>query len=279
LAAGPALRADSTISEEHAHAWSANLGWTDWYADGANGVQISPTLCSGFVYSGNVGWISLGSGVPANGLRYQNDSASDFGVNVDAAGNLRGYAYGANIGWLAFDTAGAPRVDLFTGRLSGSVYGANVGWISLSNAVGYVQTEIIAPGSDTDGDGMPDAWERRWTPDLTTLKANQDADSDGFLDQEEYVTDTNPLNPLERLEFVHVSATPGASQVTLIWRSSPTRLYQVERRSAFSPEAPWTDIGQSLVQPDPGPTTTRTLAEPGSTARFYRVRAVRPLAF
>ena len=37
----------------------------------------------------------LGSGAPANGIQYQNNSAGDFGVNRDGLGNLRGHAWGA----------------------------------------------------------------------------------------------------------------------------------------------------------------------------------------
>ena len=96
------------------------------------------------IYSANVGWISLGSGTPTNGLAYQNNSAADFGVNRDAAGNLRGYAYGANIGWINFETTGAPQMDLVTGNFSGSVWSANCGWISLSNATAYVQSTVFA---------------------------------------------------------------------------------------------------------------------------------------
>jgi hypothetical protein len=70
--------------------------------------------------------------MPTNGVSYANASADDFGVNCDSAGNLRGFAYGANIGWINFEDSGAPRIDLSSGRVSGSIYGANVGWISLN---------------------------------------------------------------------------------------------------------------------------------------------------
>jgi hypothetical protein len=59
-------------------------------ANTANGAVIGAYVCSGYIYSANVGWINLGSGSPANGIQYQNDSATDFGVNQDGLGNLRG---------------------------------------------------------------------------------------------------------------------------------------------------------------------------------------------
>ena len=134
----------TTIDAVNRYAYSANLGWLDWRGDTNNGVVIATNVCSGYIYSANVGWINLGSGTPVNGLHYQNNSASDFGVNVDGSGNLSGYAYGANIGWIAFEqTYGQPKVNLATGNLSGYVWSANCGWISLSNAVAHVQTATL----------------------------------------------------------------------------------------------------------------------------------------
>src|SRR6266446_3756003 len=92
----------------------------------------------------NLGWINVGSGAPANGIQYQNNSASDYGVNYDGRGNLRGCAYGASIGWLNFENTGAPRLDPMTGKLSGYIYSANCGWISLSNALGRVQPDFVS---------------------------------------------------------------------------------------------------------------------------------------
>ncbi len=105
--------------------------------------MIGKNFCSGFIYSANVGWINLGNGSPATGTSYKNDSGTDFGVNVDSSGNLRGYAWGANIGWINFETTGEPAVNPTTGKFSGYAWSANCGWISLSNAVAFVQTDIV----------------------------------------------------------------------------------------------------------------------------------------
>jgi hypothetical protein len=142
------LANNTTIATGNHYAYGANIGWLDWRGDTNHGAVIGTNICSGYIYSANFGWINLGSGFPANGSQYQNNSASDFGVNVDVSGNLSGYAYGANIGWIAFEqTYGQPKVNLATGNLSGSVWSANWGWISLSNAVAYVQTATIQQGS------------------------------------------------------------------------------------------------------------------------------------
>ncbi len=47
-------------------------------------------------------------------------------------------------------------------------------------------------GADTDGDGIPDAWEFRYFGNLTTASATSDYDLDGLSDYGEYLAGTNP---------------------------------------------------------------------------------------
>jgi len=171
LAEAVALAEYSNVDYLDKEAFGANIGWIDAYADGTNGVVIGTNVCSGYLYSANIGWIHLGDGTPVNGSQYQNTAADDYGINHDGAGNLTGYAFGANIGWLQFEqTQGMPKVNLTTGELSGYVWSSNLGWISLNNAFAHVRTWQYGPIPDTDMDGLTE-------------------------DQEIYVHGTNPLNP------------------------------------------------------------------------------------
>jgi hypothetical protein len=140
MGAAICTRADTTIDPTNRYAFGANVSWLDWLGDTNHGVVIGSQVCSGHVFSPNLGWINFGNGSPTNGLQYQNLSANDFGVNVDGSGNLRGFAYGANIGWINFETNGAAKVDLASGKLGGFAFSATCGWISLSNEVAFVQT-------------------------------------------------------------------------------------------------------------------------------------------
>src|SRR5215468_5166236 len=119
----------TSINAINKDAYGANVGWMDFRGNTNRGVVIGEFVCSGYLYAADVGWIHLGSNAPANGIQYQNNAATDYGVNHDGLGNLRGLAYGANIGWLNFESNGAPRVDLSTGKLVGSIYSVNCGWI------------------------------------------------------------------------------------------------------------------------------------------------------
>jgi hypothetical protein len=263
-------RAGTTIDDVNKSAYGANLGWMDWRGDSANGAVIGEYVCSGYIYAANIGWVSLGSGSPVNGIRYQNDSASDFGVNQDGLGNLRGYAWGANIGWINFDSAGAPKVDLATGKLSGHAYSANCGWISLSNAVAHVQTDTVAPGKDTDHDGIADAWELTCTNTLAAFNATSDTDGDGMTDKQEALADTSPLDAADNLRVL--SYTRSGTYNTLWWTSKPTRFYAVQRRLALDPASNWVDY---VTLPIPG--ADNVGFDRTTTADFYRLRAYRPL--
>ncbi len=273
----------STINPANSFAYGANLGWTDWRTDAANGVVVGEFVCSGYLYSANAGWIHLGDGVPANGVRYQNTSATDYGVNHDGLGHLRGSAYGANIGWVSFEDQGAPTIDLLTGILSGSIYSANAGWISLSNAPSsgsrvFVQTDTLAC-PDSDGDGLADGYEYQWTGGLAAMGAGTDRDGDGVSDRDESLADTNPNDPADLLSITAISTADRGRHCNLTWTSRPTRQYHIQTRAAFAASAAWADSGLGRQAAAPGPTTTVTAATAtAANQRFFRVQPVKPLS-
>jgi hypothetical protein len=267
--------AASSINATNKFAYGANIGWLDWRGDTNNGAVIGEYVCSGYIYAANVGWINLGSGSPANGIQYQNNSASDFGVNTDGLGNLRGYAYGANIGWINFENSGAPKVDLLSGVLTGAVYSANCGWISLSNSVAFVETDFIPRGTDSDHNGLPDAWELLNFGHLG-VNPNADPDGDGFSNLQEYLAGTNPNNPTDRLLITAYNTTPGGTFAGLTWNSVPTHYYYIEKSLSLDPAPIWFDSGLGIISPA-GPSTTQTFSDTNAPVRFYRVRAFRPL--
>lgn len=264
--------AGTTIVATNKYAYGANVGWLDWRGDTNNGAVIGEYVCSGYIYAANVGWINLGNGSPANGIQYQNNSATDFGVNQDGTGKLTGYAYGANIGWINFEqTYGQPKVDLYTGKLSGSIWSANCGWISLSNAVAHVQTDSIQPGAVAPN-GLPIAWLLQ-NFGTTNVDANADPDLDGQTTAQEYAAGTDPnlgSSVFKITTFTRDIPTP--TYTKLVWNAVGTRFYTVQQRSSLN-DGTWTDY---LSYSFPGWTAVG-FNDFNPTNDFFRVRAYRPL--
>lgn len=267
----------TTIDSTNHYSYGANFGWMDWHDPAANGLNqgavIGEYVCSGYIYSANVGWINLGSGAATNGIYYQNLSSNDFGVNQDGLGNLRGYAWGANIGWLNFENTGAPQINLQTGILSGYVWSANCGWISLSNAFAYVQTDEIKPGLDSTGDGIADAWALQ-NFGTTNINPNADPAGNGMTLLQDYLAGTNPNNSNDVFAITSIgrgTVTPGYT--TLEWTSKPSRSYVVQYTETLSNRSSWTDLADYGL--GAGSATFNTGNTNGH--EFYRIRAFRPL--
>ena len=64
---------------------------------------------------------------------------------------------------------------------------------SQTDVGGWPELSSTQPQQDIDTDGMPDEWERRFSPkgDLS-LQSSSDLDSDGYTNVEEYLNQTNP---------------------------------------------------------------------------------------
>jgi hypothetical protein len=266
------LRAESNIDPAHSAIYSPTVGVLDWRIDAANGACIAATYCSGFVFGQQVGWIRLGAGVPADGRHYSNERSSDFGVNVSPNGALRGYAYGANIGWLPFGEEGNPRVDRATGRLRGAIWSANLGWIDLEGGATYVQLVAPPAEADADRDGLPDDWEIRYAGRTTALSAGGDFDGDRASDFSEYEAGTDPADAHDFLGL-QILAGPSRDRLLLQWPSRLGGQYMIDHRPVLALGLPW-----SPLVPEPwigtGGLLSVELGPALRPAQFFRVRAI-----
>ncbi len=279
----------STIDMTNQYGWGANIGWTNWRPDfdatNTEGVIVGEFICSGYVYASNVGWINLGNGAPANHIQYQNNSVTDFGINYSldstqpGVGILRGFAYGGNIGWINFESIGNPRVSLFTGTLSGYAYSANCGWINLNDLNGKVQTDHIAMGADSNGNGIADAWEYLYFGGLLA-PGQQNAASpngNGMTLLQDYQDGINPTLADAGLFITNYTTNAGGTSAALTFTSTTARLYTIEITGDLTPPVSWSDSGLGMFAPDAGTQTTRNVTQSSATIRFYRVKTMRPV--
>ena len=96
--------------------------------------------------------------------------------------------------------------EKFPGEEGTEVFGLSSRWT--------VQTAIWKV--DSDGDGLPDEWEKLYGLDSTRRNANEDADGDGWTNIMEYNAGTNPtvvdnLAAMSSVSLVHTVDTGGRS--------------------------------------------------------------------
>src|SRR5437867_925777 len=143
-----------------------------------------------------------------------------------------------------------------------------MGTRSLSNTFAFVQTDSIAPGTDSDGNGLPDAWELLHFGHIG-VSPSGDADGDGVSNLQEYLADTDPMNPSSVLRITQYAVTGQGASDTIVWTSQPTRQYYIQKTANLNPTISWTDAGLGLIIPNAGPTTKRVFSDSPSPQRFF----------
>ena len=128
--------------------------------------------------------------------------------------------------------------------------------------------EFIA--NDTDGDGMPDWWERAYGLSFTNATdAATDDDGDGFTNLQEYLAGTDPANPASALKITAIDIIGLDSRIT--FDSTIDRRYDLESTPGFEPTS-WNVVTQNVA----GTGAAIQLIEPGGAtntpSQYYRLR-------
>jgi hypothetical protein len=128
----------------------------------------------------------------------------------------------------------------------------------------FATVTVVEASVDTDGDGMPDAWETQYNFNISSAAdAAQDADGDGMTNLQEYNAGTNPRDPLSYLRL-RLTRSGGSS---LTFNAGANRTYTIEYRDSLSPGA-W-----QLLQSVPAGAAREVQLNDGAggSTRFYRL--------
>jgi hypothetical protein len=141
---------------------------------------------------------------------------------------------------------------------------------NLAGNTGVERAFTLAILPDSDGDGLPNAWEL--THGLRTNDASDavlDNDLDGASNRDEYTAGTNPTNALSVLRIETMLRTNAATLLT--FRAASNKTYTVEAHSSVETE-PWLRVADVLAV-----TTNRMVsisdvsAPTAEAARYYRL--------
>jgi len=134
-------------------------------------------------------------------------------------------------------------------------------------AIGNVFT--VEPATDTDRDGLPDAWEVRYFGS-TGVGPDDDADGDGVSNVNEYRAGTNPKDAASATLIQSVQVR--GADVVILFASVSGKAYRLERTRQFSQPA-WSTAMDNLV----GTGGVMEVTERGAAGNggfFYRLKVL-----
>jgi glycosidase len=126
---------------------------------------------------------------------------------------------------------------------------------------------------DTDGDGIPDWWMLGHFDHPTSQDdgshADDDPDGDGQTNLQEFLADTNPLDPNSVFQITEIVII--GNDVRVSWTTRATRSYRLQRRDILSGED-WANVGD--IVSGTGGIVSLTDFDAAATApqRIYRVQ-------
>lgn len=126
--------------------------------------------------------------------------------------------------------------------------------------------------ADSDGDGIPDAWETNFGFSPTNgMDGTNDFDGDGLSNAAEYIAGTDPTNDASYLKVEQLLAVPGTNLLARIeFNAVSNRTYTVQSSPALAPQdwirvtdVPATTNNRPVILFDPQPAT--------NTLKLYRL--------
>ena len=113
---------------------------------------------------------------------------------------------------------------------------------NLASASGVKRSFTLTVLADSDGDGIPDVWER--AHGLSTNSAADallDLDGDGLNNRDEYTAGTNPTNALSVLKIRSIEWKNGSAAPVLTFLAASNKTYTIESRPNGN-SGPWSRV-------------------------------------
>jgi hypothetical protein len=241
--------ASNTLRDFFAFGWTAaDLAGLSF---NVNGNVVAP------VASGQ--WTGPGGVAGPRGAGNTTDSWSRTGIGdsntaADFAWSFNTQSFGATNPGLTLPWSAAVPILLSPGTVTFSG-GEFLGYLSIpqpatnvtltaGDSVGhfgsFAYLDVSAPLADTDGDGLPDAWESANGLDPLANDALLDFDRDGQTNRAEFFAGTNPQSPASRFAIATAALTP-AGELQVSWPGVAGKLYRVSTSTdlqTWTPEPP-----------------------------------------
>jgi hypothetical protein len=131
---------------------------------------------------------------------------------------------------------------------------------------------------DSDGDGMPDAWERSYNLDpFSPADAIADPDGDSLPNRAEYQSGTNPRDVSSRLAVTSFACGPGL--IAIVWSCVPEKQYRIQVSANLRDWEPVAVDGDPVLVAGNSTGTARLelpVQGPAADPRFYRIELAQP---
>ena len=144
--------------------------------------------------------------------------------------------------------------------------------LARNTVVGENRTFTLTVLPDSDGDGLPDAWETTYP---TAASGAEDTDRDGLTNLQEYQAGTDPTNALSYLRVDTIALAGASNLVSLRFLATSNKTYTIQHRNTVDGVA-WNRLADVLAA------STNRLIEiidtngpSANTQRYYRLATPR----